>query len=147
MSSCFEEQSGCCSVSFDTSIQSFVRNLLGVVRRYSMRNHYHPLKARDPSLLPRVLGLTASPIYNARRPQKTIECVPFVMISSPLITADDDSKNLTAISKLYSTREYSRLPLSNPVKSLNSLEKLRNSSYFTRRTLPRSSYEIVIKCY
>ncbi|GAA5894992.1 uncharacterized protein JCM6883_002284 [Sporobolomyces salmoneus] len=37
-----------------------------------MRNHYHPLKARDPSLLPRILGLTASPIYNVKRPEKTI---------------------------------------------------------------------------
>ncbi|GAA6007912.1 hypothetical protein JCM11491_006536 [Sporobolomyces phaffii] len=37
-----------------------------------MRNHYHPLKLRDPALLPRILGLTASPIYNVKRPEKTI---------------------------------------------------------------------------
>ncbi|GAA5886187.1 hypothetical protein JCM5296_003512 [Sporobolomyces johnsonii] len=34
-----------------------------------MRNHYHPLKARRPAVaLPRILGLTASPIFNVKNP-------------------------------------------------------------------------------
>ncbi|GAA5979009.1 hypothetical protein JCM5350_004204 [Sporobolomyces pararoseus] len=46
-----------------------------------MRNHYHPLKLRNPSLLPRILGLTASPIYNVKRPEKTIADLEAVLDS------------------------------------------------------------------
>ncbi|GAA5920114.1 hypothetical protein JCM1841_004443 [Sporobolomyces salmonicolor] len=38
-----------------------------------MRNHYHPLKARTGAVaLPRILGLTASPIFNVKNPEKAL---------------------------------------------------------------------------
>ena len=39
-----------------------------------MREHYHPLKARHEPV-PRILGLTASPIWNVKKPQEAIRCV------------------------------------------------------------------------
>lgn len=38
-----------------------------------MKDHYHRIRLESPGLpLPRLLGLTASPIYNPKNPKKAI---------------------------------------------------------------------------
>ncbi|GAA5881946.1 hypothetical protein JCM3774_002082 [Rhodotorula dairenensis] len=37
-----------------------------------MRQHYHPSKQEDPTRVPRVFGMTASPLWNAKNPTKAI---------------------------------------------------------------------------
>lgn len=37
-----------------------------------MRQHYHPSKNEDPDRVPRVFGMTASPLWNAKNPAKAI---------------------------------------------------------------------------
>ncbi|GAA5973483.1 hypothetical protein JCM8115_004465 [Rhodotorula mucilaginosa] len=37
-----------------------------------MRQHYHPSKNGDPDRVPRVFGMTASPLWNAKNPAKAI---------------------------------------------------------------------------
>jgi hypothetical protein len=65
-----------------------------------MRNHYHPLKARDPKLLPRILGLTASPIYNVKRPEKTISELEAVLDSRIVEVTSASSASVKAEEQL-----------------------------------------------
>ncbi|GAA6061113.1 hypothetical protein JCM10212_006144 [Sporobolomyces blumeae] len=38
-----------------------------------MRSQYHPAKKADPAAVPRILGMTASPIYSSKNPRKAID--------------------------------------------------------------------------
>jgi hypothetical protein len=69
----------------------------------SMQEHYHRLKREKPNAeLPRILGMTASPIFNPKDPAKSIE---YVSLHAPsldhqLIINHLTTANLRGISTL-----------------------------------------------